>query len=233
MAFTYTLPPAGVDIRSRIPAQFLANLGFPAPAGGDPDPLDSFAASAIGYVEATTGRTIDSTLPNVQPTDWAVEVFEGLDPILALDSYGAELDLGIVGWRAVILRAVQEAVHESAGYMTAVVSQDYLQSFKAGSYAEVRRDPQTVLRSRGSVSNPQINSWTELSDLLWLLLTAEQFDYWMMRLGSPMPASMMVEQDFRDTWDMPGALPGSLPGFGPPGMGGDMLWPGSAGGWGE
>lgn len=204
-------------------------MGFPPPSGGAPDPLDGFAASAIGYVEATTGRVIDPTLPNVQPVnDWQIEVLSGGFP--NIDTYGVDLDLGIVGWRATILRAVQEVVQESAAYMTTVVAQDYLESFKAGSYAEKRRDTQTILRSRGSVSNPLINTWPQLSDLLWLLLTADMFDYWMMRLGTPVPAAVFVEKDFRDQWDAPGSIPGGLPGFGPPGMGGD--WPGSAGGWG-
>jgi len=233
MPFTYNLPPTAVDLRGRIPAPFLARLGYPPPTGSNPDPMDSFCASAVGYVEATTGRVIDSTLPNEQaPTNWAEEVFLGF--VAGSDTYGSDLDLGIVGWRAVILRAVQEAVHESSQYITAVVSQDYLQAFKAGSYSETRRDPETVLRSRGSVSNPPINPWRELSDLLWLLLTADMFDYWQLRLGHPMPAAVFVEQDFRDTWSSPSSMPGPLPGFGAPGLGGDfgMLGAGSwSGGW--
>lgn len=231
MPFALSLPPTAKDVRLRIPPKYLTKQGFPAPEGGGEDPLESFCATAVGYVASTTGRPIDNTLlTNPQPTTFFEEWVEGF----WTGGYDSELDLGLIGYRAVILRAVQELTHESAKYMTATIAQDYLAGFKAGSYTETRRDPETVLRSRGSVSNPLINPWRDLSDLLWLMLTADQFDYWMLRLGQPMPASIFVEQDFRDQWDMPGVIPGTLPGFGPPGLGGDFLWPGQAGGgeWG-
>jgi len=230
MPVPINLPPTAVDLRARIPAQFLTRLGFPPSVQGVADPMDSFCQTAVAYVANTTGREVDSTLAVQQINPQAWNWISGYPDT---GSYGSTLDLGPIGFRAVILRAVQEATHESTDYMQVTVGEDYLSKFKAGSYSEERNPSETVLRGRGSsVSNPQINPWRELSDLLWLLCTGDQFSYWQMRLGSPMPASVTVEQDWTDTWNAPAGA-GSMPGFGSPGIAGSWGGDSSGGGWNE
>jgi hypothetical protein len=93
---------------------------------------------------------------------------------------------------------LQLLARQSKGYFTATVLQDYLQQFTAGSYSETRTSAENVIRSRGgSVENPLVNSWRELSDLLYMLMTPDAYDYWRYRLtGTQPPAGGYVGQDF-------------------------------------
>lgn len=52
------------------------------------------------------------------------------------------------------------------------------QSFTAGSYSEQRHDP----TRRGETA--LVNPWLDLSEILWMLMTDEKYDYWRSRLSN-------------------------------------------------
>ena len=187
--------PTGTDIRAWAPPDFpWAQLGWPAPAPGDPDPLDKRVEWAIGYVEGTTWRPLSTIVP---PDE------DGNLPTVELGA----INLVPVAEQAVALTTLQILAKQSKRYFSATVLQDYIQSFTAGSYSETRQAGQTVLRNRGSVENPLINPWRELSDLLYILLTPDAYDYWRYRLtGINPPAGGFINQDWGMHPEMPPAV---------------------------
>lgn len=170
--------PTAADIRSWVPADFpWTTLGWPAPAEGDPDPLQKRVDWAIGYIEDTTWRPLSTiepvgtpgNLPTVQDTP---------------------VNLQPAAEQAVSLAVMQMVAQQSAAYFQATVLQGYIQSFTAGSYSETRSAGENVIRSKGgSVENPLVNEWRPLSDLLYLLMTPDAYDYWRFRLTGVMPAA--------------------------------------------
>lgn len=178
--------PTAADIRSFAPPDFpWATLGFGAPAEGDADLLQKRVDWAQGYVEGTTWRP----LATIQPPGEAGNLPTVEDTPISLVT---------VAEQAVMLSVLQIVATQSKGYFTATVLQDYIQSFTAGSYSETRASAENVIRSRGgSVENPLVNRWRELSDLLYLLMTPDAYDYWRYRLtGITAPAAGYVGQDF-------------------------------------
>jgi hypothetical protein len=178
--------PLGSDIRLWSPPDFpWATLGYPAPEGDDPDPLDKRVEWASSYVEGTTWRPILSIVPPDQSGN------------LPMVETGAAINLVPMAEQAILLATMQQVAQQSKGYFTATVLQDYLQAFTAGSYSETRSSAQTILRTRGSVENPLVNAWRPLSDLLYILMTPDSYDYWRYRLtGVNPPAGGFVGQDF-------------------------------------
>lgn len=174
------------DIRDWAPPDFpWTKLGWPAPTLGDLDPLQKRVDWSAGYVENTTFRPLASIVPPDEP---------GNLPTVEL---GGPLNLVPLAEQAVVLAVLQMLAKQSKGYFTATQLQGYIQSFTAGSYSETRSSSQTVLRNRGSVENPLVNEWRELSDLLYLLMTPDAYDYWRYRLtGVNPPAGGYVGQDF-------------------------------------
>jgi hypothetical protein len=180
--------PTAAEIRAWAPPDFpWANLGFAPPADGDPDTaLQKRVDWAKAYIEATTWRPFST----IQPPDVG-----GNLPTVEED---APIDLVGVAEQALMLGVLQAIARQSKAYITATVLQDYIQSFTAGSYSETRSSSENVIRSRGgSVENPLVNSWRELSDLLYLLMTPDSYDYWRYRLtGITAPAAGYIAQDF-------------------------------------
>jgi hypothetical protein len=203
--------PTGADIRDWAPPDFpWAKLGWSAPAAPAIDPLDKRVEWAVGYVEGTTWRPITTVVPPDQPGN------------LPMVESGAQINLVPIAEQAIMLATLQQIAQQSKGYFTATVLQDYLQSFTAGSYSETRSSAQTVLRSRGSVENPLVNEWRPLSDLLYVLMTPDAYDYWRFRLtGVNPPAGGFISQD----WG--GVAPGPRPAVWGPGI---ESWP-VGGGW--
>lgn len=187
------IAPVAQDIRDWAPPDFpWAQLGWPAPSSG-PDPLQKRVDWAIGYVEGTTWRPIVTIVPPDQGGN------------LPTVETGAALNLTPLAEQAIALATLQMLARQSKGHFTATVLQDYLQSFTAGSYSETRIAAENVIRGRGgSVENPLVNSWRELSDLLYLLMTPEAYDYWQYRLkGINPPAGGFINQD----WGMGRSMP--------------------------
>ena len=161
--------PTAADFRAWSPPDFpFAKLGWPLPAEGDPDPAQKRVEWAIGYVENTTFRTLASIEAPVDPK---------------------QLNLVPLAEQAVVLATLQQLAQQSKKYFTATVLQDYISQFTAGSYSETRTAAESILRSRGSVENPLVNRWRELSDLLYLLMTREAQAYWRYRLTGVAPAA--------------------------------------------
>lgn len=134
---------------------------------------------AIGYVENTTGRPISTIAPPATPSP-------------------DHPDLTPIAEQAILLALAQQVLQGGRRYLKANVLQDYIASFTAGSYSETRRRPD----ERAGASNPPVNAWRALSDLLYLLMTDEMLAYWRQRLsGITPPAAAFVSQDFRSTWD--------------------------------
>jgi hypothetical protein len=177
--------PTASDIRAWAPPDFpWAKLGWTAPGSGT-DPLQKRVDWAIGYVETTTWRPVATIVPPDQPGN------------LPMVETGAQINLVPVAEQAVMLALLQQIAQQSKGYFNATVLKDYIRSFSAGSYSETREAAQDVLRNRGSVQNPLVNRWRELSDLLYLLMTPDAFDYWRFRLtGTAAPAAAMGNPDF-------------------------------------
>lgn len=57
-------------------------------------------------------------------------------------------------------------------------SDSLTQSFTAGSYSEMRHDP----TRRGETA--LVNPWLDLSEILWMLMTDDKYDYWRSRLSN-------------------------------------------------
>lgn len=178
--------PTASDVRAWAPPDFpWATLGFPDPADGQPDPLQKRVDWARGYIEGTTWRPfstiqppgVGGNLPTIEDTP---------------------IDLTMMAEQALVLATLQIVARQSKGYFTATVLQDYIRSFTAGSYSETRESAENVINSRGgSVENPLVNSWRELSDLLYLLMTPDAYAYWRYRLtGISAPAVGYIGQDF-------------------------------------
>ena len=204
--------PDASEIRAWSPPDFpLANLGWPAPLDGQPDPLQKRVDWAQGYVEGTTWRPLSTIVTPGQP---------GNLPMIE----DTPIDLVSVAEQALMLAVLQIIARQSKGYITATVLQDYIQSFTAGSYSETRSSAENVIRSKGgSVENPLVNSWRELSDLLYLLMTPDAYDYWRYRLtGITAPAAGYIGQNFDGIEREPAPAA-----WGP----GIESWPVGGGGW--
>jgi hypothetical protein len=179
--------PTAADIRAWAPPDFdWTAVGYP-PADPD-DRLQKRVDWAVGYVENTTGRPLATVAPPASPS---------------LDNP----DLTPLAEQAVLLATAQQVLQGSRKYLKATVLQDYLASFSAGSYSETRRRPDEQL-GRGGISNPPVNPWRALSDLLYLLMTEQMRAYWRQRLTGVVPAAgAFIDQDFRGTWDGGGESP--------------------------
>lgn len=205
-------PPSASDLRAWAPPDYpFEDLGWPAPVPPAADPLQKRVDWAIGYVESTTFRPIATIVPPDQSGN------------LPTIETGARLNLVPVAEQAIALAVLQMLAVQSRDTFTATVLEGYIQSFTAGSYSETRAAGQTVLRSRGSVENPLVNEWRALSDLLYLLMTPDAYDYWRYRLtGVNPPAAGYIGQDF-------GMERGPRPAVWGPGI---ESWPiGGGGGW--
>lgn len=86
----------------------------------------------------------------------------------ALDST-MPANLATIAEQAVRMRTEQVAFQAQPDYIEAATD-DAVSSFSAGNYSETRRDPPT--------KRTLLNEWVALNDLLWMLMTTDQFDYW-------------------------------------------------------
>lgn len=110
------------------------------------------------------------------------------------------------------LRGLAEmtAAQASPDYLDTLADFDLIQNFSAGPYSETRRSPEDAMKAR------RLAAWPWLSDLLWTLLTPDQYDYWVSFFsGEVLPASAVQEVDwsagqagaYRSDWlvDEPGS----------------------------
>lgn len=95
--------------------------------------------------------------------------------------------------QAVQMRTEQELFQAQNGYIDDA-SDDVIQTLSVGSFSQTHRTP----RKGGE---RLINSWESLGDLLWLLMTADRYDYWIVVMGgaggagAQMPPSWSYENE--------------------------------------
>lgn len=138
--------------------------GYPEPEGEAPDRLDRQVARAVAYVAATTGRSLDASMP---------------------------AELAPLAEDAVLMRTIQQLVGRGGTreLRNAIRSMDLI-SMRAGDYAETRAG---ATRS-GPGYALTVNPWRELSDVLLLLATPERRAQLMAEWGGqPVAAATVVE----------------------------------------
>lgn len=179
--------PTVVLVKGQVPETFpWSSLGY-----DDDAELQKLVDVANRYVERCTGLAFLH--------DPAASTIAVLDEPLVLE--------------AVTLSTVQLAYQRRKSYMSGAAD-DLVASFSAGSYSEARRDNSS--RGGGSGKMPRLNPWPRLDDLLWMLMTPDQYDFWMERLGGQIaPYFTVTEMDWTGDLGLAGA--GVVPGF--PGLG--------------
>jgi hypothetical protein len=171
--------PTAVEVRAYPIRADWAALGYPT---GTPDTLDKLLEWSAAWVQQVTGQLLGPTAPD--PLSW--DGAHNLRPLME---------------QAIALRALQVASQSQPDYLETLADFDLIQSFSAGSYSETRRDP--TRRGEGKT----INDWPPLNELLWTLMTPDQYAYWQAFLtGKPTPDWGVSEVD----WSGRGAL--TLPG---------------------
>lgn len=94
--------------------------------------------------------------------------------------------------RAITGLAEMVAQQSDPDYLEELSDWDLISSFSAGPYSETRRSPDEARKAR------LIVAWPWLSDLLWGLLTPDQYDWWVMFFsGVNAPAFAVTEVDWR------------------------------------
>jgi hypothetical protein len=90
------------------------------------------------------------------------------------------------------------AYQDSPEYLETLSDFDLISSFSAGPYSESRRSPEDARKARMLVA------WPWLSDLLWNLLTPDQYNYWTeFFLDTPPPAFEVTEVNWgADFYDL-------------------------------
>jgi hypothetical protein len=176
--------PTSADIRSWSKLDFTdPDVGYPAPAQGQTDPLDFVTAQANAYVTFVTARPLDQTMP-----DLLVPIAQG----------------------AVLRRAEQLIEVAGPDQIDTAADIDMVQAFTAGTYSETRRD--TTARPNGPVTLnpwPELDRalWLLLSDTPdeataaaggAVSQVAQRRDYWrwMCGLAPNLPAWETVEVDW-------------------------------------
>lgn len=139
--FSGTLPgiPDGAGVRLLAPPAFdWASYGYPAPAAGDPEPLDARTQWAIAYVMSTAGRTITS-IP---------------------------AELVSVAEQAIVLRVMQDVAGGGQTALQTLFDAPWLKSFTAGSYSETRFSPAELAAARAVNPLPQLADllWLLMTD---------------------------------------------------------------------
>jgi hypothetical protein len=166
------------DVRRRTASVEWDELGYPEPdpevQPPAPDPLDEVVLDATAYVATVTGRYWDGTpIPTLASGAFPVLLTAGEEHLYA---------------QAVRMRTVQVAYQEQGDYGESA-SDDVVTSFSAGSYSETRES------KRGE--SKALNTWPALNSLLWLLMTTDQYDYWMgLVTGVAAPATLVTETDW-------------------------------------
>jgi hypothetical protein len=108
------MAPTAEDVRTWSRVDFAdVDLGYAAPVGADPDPLQPVVDRAIAYVTAVTARPYDDTCPTL---------------FVPLMNQAAQM------------RTEQLVYQESADAVETAGDFDLIGSFSAGSYSETRRD---------------------------------------------------------------------------------------------
>jgi hypothetical protein len=194
---TGTVRPDAALVRALLPGISWAKRGYPAPAAGDPDPLQLLVDLAADYVEQTTGRVLDATLPP--------QLIRVAQMAVALATVSLQSDLN------------DEQIE-------AVSGGDVLASFSADGYSETYRDTGVTLKAQREAW--MVHPWPPLNRLLWMLMTPDKSAYWVGYLqGGGIPAWGIAEVDYSgaNRWGGIGAEPGAggLAGDYWPGTGGD------------
>lgn len=145
--------------------------GFPDPSPAPDTALQEELTLAWNYVEKRTCRDFDA-LNAADPANEA-------DVILAR--------------RAVLLRLVQQVIHESTDYSDEALA-DLVRSFSVPGYSETKYDRAAKIEER-----QLLNPLPALHDLLYLLITPECWEKWLADVrgsSEEPPASAVTEFDW-------------------------------------
>lgn len=124
---------------------------------------------ALSYLEATTGRLFDDSMP---------------PPLVP------------IAQEATQLRIEQITLQEQSDYAE-TVADDQIQSFTAGNYSESRRSPRD--RYTGLTTGlPEVNSNPWLNRDIWLLCTDDMRMYWMATLQGQSAVSLIPSQEITE-----------------------------------
>jgi hypothetical protein len=170
--FSGTLPgvPTAADVRRVAPPNLdWTSLGYPAPASGDPDPLEARVSWAAAEVAAITGRDLTTLTADEQ----------------------------LIAQRAITLKVLLDTLGGTKDALD-VLGQPWLRSFSAGSYSETRFSAAEMSGTQGRGSEKIVSLGPEpLATLLWLLMSPEKQDEWRFLLtGVAAPASRFIAQDW-------------------------------------
>lgn len=144
-----------------------AKLGI-APAGTQTDGLlQTELDRAAAYVQMVTGQpATDKDLPIIPPALDASLTAGVLQPLIG---------------QAIQMRTEQVAFQSQNGYVDDA-SDDVVTSLSVGSFSQTK--------TRTGKNDQKLNSWDALASLLWMLMTPDRYDYWVVALG--MDAAKML-----------------------------------------
>lgn len=96
--------------------------------------------------------------------------------------------------QAIQMRTEQELFQAQNGYIDDA-SDDVISTLSVGGFSQTKHDPSRRGEQR------QLNSWVALGNILWLLMTADRYDYWIVVMGgaagagAQMPPSWSYENE--------------------------------------
>ena len=187
--------PTAESIRlwSQVTATDWAAAGYPVSA---PDRLDLVTVpQAIAYVQMVTGRKVADIDPDVDP------------------------DIAALMEQAIRLRVEQLVYLQVKKVVEGASSETYITSFSVPGYSESRAMRPSA--SSSTTKRPSVNPWALLDELLWLLMTPAQAEYWVDILtGVHAPSFEMVELDWSGNRGMPDELDVPFSASSRPGWGG-------------
>lgn len=176
-----TVRPDAALVRALMPKVKWVKRGYAPPANpGDPDPLQFVVDMAADYVEETTGRKLDATMPP---------------------------NLVRIAQMAVALATVAFLADFSDDQLEALGEGDVLASFSADGVSETYRDTGVSLKAQRE--SWMVHPWPPLNRLLWLLMTPEKKVWWVAYLeggGIPMYGVAEVDWSGANRW---GGVPGA------------------------
>lgn len=169
---TITLPPSTAPTTQEI--YDASELNWRRLGIADASDLNDEWLAALAYLVVMTGRYFD---------DWPTPGFDGAQPI------SASPEMNTLTRQAVRMRVEQIVMQKQPGYVD-TATDDLLSSFSVGSYSESRRD----LPLGNKASPPLLNSWPELNNLLWSVMTPERHDYWVAATGGVNEPAFLVQE---------------------------------------
>jgi hypothetical protein len=133
----------------------------------DDDMLQLRIDRAVGYVCFITGQSLDALFVPTWSAAGSVEALMN---------------------QAIQLRTEQITMQGVRGHVASAGQNEVVSSFSAGSYSESRREPG---HSKGQ---QYINTWPQLDELLWMLMTDDRRGDWMEAITGQTAPAFWVEE---------------------------------------